>query len=264
MKLGNLCYGQVKISQSLHGAQQGGMAIDCYGSEKGKELDFKAVENGTAERPYDQGTKFEGFWFKLDSGNYAQYTHVKYPGNKHFNKGDFIGHSAWNHCHFAIQCQNWYPYWNYSDQTEVVFTSESGQVYPYKDLPKYQDMDILTCQLVVNNTSMRITGSFNSVSNASKWNIRTEPNSSSAIIGTLIPNTTWTAPEIEINGELANATTVWLRYQAGWVNGGCLVSCVASGDTQCQVELAAAKLEVSQLQKEVDSYKPLTFYTKQA
>lgn len=267
-KIGCPTYGQVRNSSGLHGGQQNGMAVDIYGSERA--LDFRAVEDGVAESPFDLGTKYEGFYFKGDSGLYTIYVHCHYPGNKRFKRGDFIGNSAWDHLHISCRFNGiWNPIWCYTNQEEVTYTSESGQIYPYATLPKYQNLDAST-GLPINNKTMEITGKFKAKMNGAVWNIRDATNSNGKIIGQTTPNQEFESIEIETYGQIIDNNSNWIKIGAGWVSMAGVVSCSSIGDdTQCQIQLAqevaknqALTVQNETLQKEVNSFIPRTIYEK--
>jgi hypothetical protein len=216
---------------------------------------MRCGDAGHAERPFDIGTIYEGFHWITDFGADKIKVHAKFPGTQHYNEGDYVTKSAWNHFHESTLTQDgWKPEWCVSDPNKVIYTSESGVIYPYNELPEYQNLDAVT-GLIINNKSMKIIGQFKCKNNNALWNVRELPNSSSNDIGDLIPNTEWIATAIEIQGEPVNGTTIWLQYQNGWVSGSCLVSCEIIGDIQCPANLEKCLVDKSNLQAELSEAK---------
>lgn len=240
MKIGNFCFGQVRVSQGLHGSLQNNMAIDAYGSER--PLEFRAVESGRIGGAFGIGTQGEGFHLYCDCGLDVIYVHCKYNGDKRVGRGDLITRSVWSHIHISARFNGiWNPIYCYTNEGEVVYTGEAPrfQVYPYASLPKYQNLDAST-GLPINNKTMKITGKFKAKMNGAIWNIRDTTNSSGKIVGQTSPNQEFESLEIETYGQVVDNNSNWIRMGGGWVAMAGVVSCSSIGDdTQCQIQLAS-------------------------
>jgi hypothetical protein len=261
MKTGNYLYGNNKNASGLHGAQQNNTAIDSYGSEDGKELWLKAGDAGHTERPFDVGSIYEGFHFITDTGVDKLMVHAKYPGQKHFAKDAFITKSAWHHFHRSTYTKNGYrPEHNVSDPNAVTYTSESGQVYPYNTLPKYEDDDALTgLKITLNNSTtemITLTKTIihcHAIHTAGPFNVRSEPKVADNKIGEVPLNATWDTNFVA-SGENVQGVTLWYGLplsngSIGWVSGKWVEEVVKDNyDPAIVQQLAELKAKVEGLE----------------
>ena len=268
MKIGNIVNKpSLNITQSNHGALQANCAFD-FG-----ELEGIAPCDGEVTNIYQDGSDphQKGFHFNVNGG-YILFHHAIPDHAGHFNKGEHLWKTAWNHLHSAIYVNgSWMVLLDYMER-DIDLLWFGGKKDPWTNWSTYTDRQLEPI-LPVNPTTMRAAGLFECVSNSGTWNIRALPDANAPIVTQLQPNTSWEATEIELFGPFTNGTTAWVNHRQGWINCSCLVSCqTKGGDAQCQVDLAAANAQISSLngqvatlQGEVDSYYPNpTTYSKKA
>lgn len=259
------------ISQTNHGINQAFTAFDFgylgYG-DKNLYAPADLVFKRSWGKDYDGGTEY---WITKDS--YVQIVHWTPSSNSGFKQKDKMGLVKGDHVHITLNVQNkWQVYLDYAIRTAELYFWKYGQkhdkwtnwgTYTDRYLISYEDsmQKIEQLPYLVKCTS----------TNTTTFNIRSEAKVVSLDLGDVPVGHVWYTNAIAY-GEVVSGNNKWyqIRVPTGEYKdyvGYCSATWVReekveSDCTKCETELALANVKINNLQNELISYQPVTFYTK--
>lgn len=249
------------IAQSPHcGLAQACRAMD-FGWSGYADKNLYAPCDMTFKRKWNDGVEY---WVDGCEGTYIQFVHVKPVNDYNKKEGSKFGNFINDHTHLAINVKGtWGVYLDYVDRGAELFFWTYGQKHD-----KWSDWNTYTNREIICYTNeMKEIFSFNfflnlETTNTVDLNIRKEPNTTSAILGKVPPKTKFQTNQI-VSGEDVGNQPIWFKYGEGWISGKYVRDLTVLADcTETQRKLDAALAYIEVLKAELDSFKPLTYYTK--
>lgn len=214
-----------------------------------------------------------GFEIIFCDGSYLQFVHCNPTRDGEFKKGELIGEMGRDkdnpHVHVAINVNGkWDTYLNYVDRNTTLYFWQHGQkhdkwtnwnTYGDKQINCKTNTDMATLQ---NPIKIKTT-------NTAPLNVRKEPNTSSGVVKQ-IPGPTEYETKLIAGGQDINGNTTWYGVEGGYISGAFVQEMPMQDYSQCEIEKAELQTQVNtltgqvnELQTEVNSFQPITYYTKQ-
>lgn len=259
------------ITQSNHGINQAFTAFD-FGYLGYDDKGLYGMADMSPKRMWGKG--YDGgceYWIDGCSNVYVQIVHFTPQSLTKVAQGSKFGVVPGDHVHVSLNVQGkWQVYLDYADRGAELFFWQKGQKhFKWTNWETYTDR-----QLICYNDIMNDIFTFNGpltieTTNTVEMNVRKEPTTKAVIIGKVAPKTKFETSKI-VSGETINGQPIWFNYGEGWISGEYVKDITDfTNDLECQAELFKAKQQISILEKdnaalkaELDSYKPITFYTK--
>lgn len=268
------------ITQTNHGINQALNAFD-FGYLGYGDKGLYGIANMSPKRMwgkgYDGGTEY---WIDGVKNTYVQIVHFTPDSLRKVAQGEKFGTTPGDHVHVTLnvegKCQ---VYLDYADRTAELFFWKYGQkhdkwtnwnTYTDKNLISYNDSMQKIEQLPY---LMKCTST-----NTTTFNIRSEAKIASIDLGDVPVGYTWNT-NVVAYGEVVSGNNKWyqIRVPSGeykdyvgycsavWVKE----EKVESDCSECEAQLATAKIELEkmlsknlELQAELNSFEPITYYQK--